>query len=1829
MYKNNTRKVNNFLPDILINEESKDKLFSYASSHNFSELEEFITTNSISLEVKNNNNQSITHVLLLGESTIDENELLRCIKFLVERGAPISIIDNSNLTPLFICIKKNYPKIFKYLLEEGASLDINTYDNLTVLHEIVKPEYTTYDANGIQSIIPDKLPKITMEGYETVYKEILDAIEKKLENNADPLRTDFDKFKTIAKQFYYSDDNDEKEDFNNILLEEEASNNPSIKDDLFKKLKNQLEIFYSSDKIEDVDETKLKRELNTIKDKLNEQTKKQTMLDLNTNVLNAIKSLAYSLELRTHFFFVDELGRSHVATDVVIAIATSVVNLAILTGRGEAIALGACTTQQFIIAIRAAIQAVEAVNTVLVVEKKYKSEINEAIINIIKDNVVEHLTTHLAPNPITVSAALGTAAVQTAVQRAIVPNAIGAAVAPANAKAQELINAVQAKINTGNLLPLETNIQAAVNNGVVNGRIVLVANQASIAVTNVSNILTRARNTNQAVDAAVARAYRVAAKAAVQAAIRATAYAIVYLRIQGHAVLGVNIPSIPAIMTAVNAAVQTAVLPAVSEEDQIALQAALKDPVVAVEAVLAAAQKASVAILATGAPPNNIVLAAIKEALENVDELVRSHIATDVVIAIATRVVNTAVAAGAARAVNTTFSDVKTNAIRAAIQAVEAATTADGTNQEIINFIKESVVAHITATAASDANSVHGALTAPGVVPAVQAAMVPNGGATALAAALPKANAVIAAVQAAINIAGTTQLEVNIQTAVNDPAVDAEIVPVQLEVSSICSNVARVQSETDTAYQNLPAADRVPGKAAVQTAIRAATYARVYINNQINPAIMSAVHAAVQTAVLTAVSAEEQTRLKTALKDPIVAVEAVLAAAQKASAAILAARAPDGGVVLAAIKETLALPQIIPDIFKNQDYNELIKSYKLMNIPQQYFNYNISYQYNNSFVSSLDNNLVKYIENNTKPTGPLINYKLPDGNRTHTIDFFNLLHTFNEYARNNYNPQVIDDDIFILYQNIQQIYKYNYIIYIFQKQKDRILQFKDHVVRIYTALKTNLDTVFDSNLQELEKSINFIKQKLKEIEKIANEYIDIYNKINGFQKYKKDTDVTVTKYIGIYPKIQIPEISESTDFTTLQEEYAIIAGCNNYSEYDKHKNSFFHNLVLYFQDIGVYDNVIALPFPTLNRIPKLMYYNIDIIVNHNTNDDDNKNKAYKLYFYDPIYLKLEKQRIIDTLLADQDISNIDITKFDTYKNEIATKLKDVIKNKILNEILEEKFNNILVLEINNFFKEKLTNNTDELTYDIQIKEPDLNAILLGSIGFSNILIPNYEFKNNKFLSISKNKNKFLDLTLYFDTNYFKINNLKTLKYYKKNEFINELLNNNESLLGKMDNKDWTPIYYAIDGNNYEVIAKILNVNKDKDILMHYDYKKISPLKLCINKQLNHLNYLLTDDDEIHYLENYIKMLRNELQSNNLLIPLNIDAVFIIALFIQNLIWLEKATDINLKKLNNSNTRKTQINEEYNNMKRKTYDVNNNDVNNNDFKYNDSDVKNTTGKPYINYKKQENTNYNYNDEDNNKVLNKYYKKAKILETNNFGSYGSYWKNYDKHKNNKKNILEHINKSKEFKNILKDYREEKDDNFNAPKYNDKKALNELKQKLTPIKDKLERYLKFINIRFNSNKDNAYTVYLNKIYVHVLSNIIGVDFYLTMEELIVKHYISLNVDIDQDTIKNQLQKFNNLLINNKLDESNINYKYIIATKNPELTLKKDIIDILKIELIPSNEELIATFETVVFPRYRELYKITYKYLQMFISNYHKFIYNQYHGLEILLLLLEKISS
>jgi hypothetical protein len=1803
-YNYRVKKIDNFIPDIPINEDSRDNLFSLATSHDIGGLEEFITTNSISLNVKNNNNQTIIHVLLDTENTTDEKDLLRCIKFLVHKGAYISNSDNFLLTPLFICIKKNYSYIFNYLLNEGANTNINTYDNLTVMHVLAQPGYITYDANGIQSIIPDKLPKFDMEKYKIIYKEIEDVFK----NN----KTDFNitLLDEIAKQFYY---HDEKEDFNNKLLieeyKEDLKNNK--KTNIFEKIKNNLNTFYDNNEVQDVNQENLNNELNVIQKELNNEISKEKMHILNNNVLNAIKNLAYSLELSIHYFFLKDPENTNIATSVIIATAE------------RAMALDYTVDQLLYVlrnisVMREAIQAVKAVT----IEAKRGGTKASDIINTIKKEV-EYPTirnyNHIGVGGIVYLAINNST---TAIAEIIKY--------PSNPDANATANAITRPVRRAAIFrpPFVRIVKSAfdaLNAGV---------NYIQTAATSAFNVFNESYsiefNTATAVNTSVAAAIALVPPATIQeqvqlvtvmqAVLRATAYAAVYTQ---NKILPVS--NLSTVHVAVDAAVCTAVQRGMLQfapalvANQEELQRALTDPVVAIEAVVNATYDVATTALSVLLPmvQNNTItdndgvtymIEAIKEALKYIEA---SNEVIYTIIAIA-RAVEPSI-----EAITTVLT--KINAVRTAVELVRAVSAVPGTNKKIIDVIRTATTIAVTLPGAT-ADTVYTAANAvvlpedtdPIVTIAVQAAIttvVIDAFATIVYGAFVALDAGVNYIQTAATSAANVvnksyTIEFNTATAVN---------------TSVAAAIALVPPATIQ--------EQVQLVTVLQAVLRATAYAAVYTQNKIFPVsnlstvlvtVDAAVCAGVQRGILRVapVLVANQEELQRALTDPVVAIEAVINATNEAIVAAHSIILPmvqnntitDANeviIIVEALKEALKLLPIIPEQFKNDDYNKLIKSYKLINIPQKYINYNISY--NNS-----NNNI------DIKQAVTLNNYKLPEGDITYSIDYFNLLYTFNEYVRDNYNPPAIINNIFVLYQCIQQIYKYNYIIYIFDKEKNKILKLKDNYIpKLNTGLKETINKLFDTNYYDLVRSVDIIKKQLETIKNLANDYIDNYNKIY----INPDAN---TNNIGIYPQIKFPtEIKHS-----LGDENAIIAKCNDYITYNKNKKDFFHNFVLYFQDIGIYQDPPPPPpnvDNSLNGIPIPIDYNI-IINNHNTNIIDNKNKANKFYFYDPIFLKLLKQRLINQFLNNNNIISIRTENESIYNPTLSQKLDDNIKKTILNEILNNNFDIFLNNAIDNLLKEEVSLYPVPIIFEKTIEKPNFYAMLSESLGFSNILIPNYEFTNNKFLSISQNR--FLKCILYFDTKYFEPTNISTLNYYKNNNnFIDKLLLKNKPLIFKTDIKGQTPLYYAIDGNNCNVIEKIINT---KNTLFHYDNKNISPLQLCINKQLQHLNYLLDDDieDEIHYLNHYINMLRTELKNNKISIPSNIESVFIIALFIQNHIWLKKANSVDLKRINVSNTRKKQFDDEYIDAIKKTKSS---DVNNKDFKYNDSDVKNNDILD-ITYKNQKNTNYNYNNEDNNKIFDKYYKKAKKLEKNNFGLYGSYWKNYEK---NKDNILEHINQSKELKKLLKKHTEIKINVFNTllPKY-DNDALKTLIDNLNLIKKKLEHYLKFINIRFNSNQDNNnYVVFLNKIYVHVLANIIGVDFYLTMEKLIVTYYIGkgalINNQNNVDNIKYNLLLLNKLLINNKLDsKTNINYLYI-TEPIPESVLKNTIKEIL-LKIIPNdNKEIINNFETIIFPMYRDLYKITYKYLKMFMSNYHKFIYNQYHGLDILILLLKKISS
>ena len=2003
----------NNLPQIPINDDYKDKIFSLASSHELAELEDFITTNSISLKVKNDKNETIIHALLKGESPTPENELLRCMKFLVERGAPISNIDKEYLTPLFICIKKEYPEIFKYLITQSANTDIKTYDNLNVLHVIVKPGHTIFDPKGIQDLIPERLPKITMEGYDDVYKKIQDVV--------DGDNTSLQTFADIAKQFY---DNDNKEeDFNNILLIDKAMKEPdniyTIKNELFEKLKNSLS---ENEDNKDVNE---EDQLQTLLTKLNIEIKKDNMLEFNSKLELSILNLAKNLELCIHYFFLNKPENTNIAIDIIIALAERI-KLTYPIGGG-----GVQPLDQIRFILFTHFDAVrEIILSILVLPTLRISNIRKDLytfINAIKQDLVNHISNIPVGGGLAIGAGGSVDAQITAISAG--GNIISTLIAsPPNLA----VNATAGTIGQNMRNALDHIIHPIVVPalpGVVDGVLQIPGGGPTPIQQNITNastaaieIVTQVDNLKTAINTAITGITTPALLVAIpalntielqlkvlavlQTAIRSAMYATVYAR---NEVLPAKVTNISAVYAAVDANVLEGVynaangflVPTLSNQEQLQdkLQKELSEQKVAIEAIVIATQQITLALLgnAAGGIPAplaaltpEIVVNAIKQALVNIGAsgnniktiidlankaadragAYTDAIATAIGIAVGTFIGNNAAvalnAANAAATVNNaaitaaiagnallaannavaaaggsailvgaaanavaavtnavavpnntidtagttaavvaaavagasaadvgaaannavarataayiiTTSKINAikkifitniNAVREVILAINAATKVKDINNIVINYIREQLVNDVTQAAATAAAAGGGVMP----VGVVMNNINNNSAANGLIPNFIKEN-----LQRTNDIANDigNKIREKIHTALNHP-IDPLQLPgvvvgvlahnpgaatIQQNITAASTAAIEIVTQVDTLKTNIIAAiTGIPAAiiaipalnneemqlkvlAVLQTAIRSAMHASVYARNEVLPAKVtniSAVYAAVDANVLEGVyraistpnvflvsklsnQDELQNKLQKELSEQKVAIEAIVRAGQQITLALLGNAA--GGalpqalidppaaaanltpeIVVNAIEKALRIPPIVPQQFKldEENYNKLIESYKLINIPQKYINYNQNYEY-----SENDNNIINKNE--------ITDYKLTiNVKRYYAIDYFNLLYTFNQYVKNCYVQIDIDkNNIFTLYQNIQQIYKYKYIIYIFNKQKEGIENLLNFTP-IYNNFYKKNELL---NLQDIENNIQSIENHLSKIIKLANECIKSFNNFNA-SKIEKDMAANKIS-IGIYPEIK-KEFDYDNIVDTIDDENEIIANyCrnhnnDNYVEYNKYKQNFFHNFVLFFQDIGKFDDGIVAGPNLLNDIPNKMDYNI----NNNTNNDaDIKKKAYKLYFYNPKYLKKHIQGKISNLLNLARITQIDIQNLKNNNPIIQRNFTNDIKNFILNEILKEKFYTFLTNEINNVFKEKTNINllNTPIDYTSDIKKPNLQQIIFESLGFKHILNPNYEFQNNKFFSISKNR--FLEMILYFDTNYFKQTNFDKFEYYKHNKFINNLTSLSiNKLLNQVDTKGWTPIYYAIDGNNYKVIKDMLTSNKD--ILKKYDYKNMSPLRLCINNQLQHLNYLFNDDEKIHFLDNYKEMLRKELNNNDVLIPLNIDAVFNITLHILNDIMH------NIQQLPNDmpiNSIKEQIYTEYESIvidkQERTQEKNNKYIKN------DNLINNALNERDRPYTPKQNIHYNYiNDSETNAILRKYYNKAGDLERTAFGLYGSYWnkfKKYDK--------LNHIHIIKQFKKHLENLITIETENIlKQPDYDNTK-IKKIKKKLAEIDNRLSHYLNFINIRFNTNKDNAYIVFLNKIYVHVLANIIGVAFYLRIEELIISYYIDSNiVDIGQAVIIEQLKTLNQLLINNKLDDTNINYLYIKEEKNPELVLKDTIKKILESLSLANSIEIINTFETKVYPNYRDLYKITYKYLKMFISNYHKFIYNQYHRLDILMLLLNNLS-
>ena len=281
-------------------------------------------------------------------------------------------------------------------------------------------------------------------------------------------------------------------------------------------------------------------------------------------------------------------------------------------------------------------------------------------------------------------------------------------------------------------------------------------------------------------------------------------------------------------------------------------------------------------------------------------------------------------------------------------------------------------------------------------------------------------------------------------------------------------------------------------------------------------------------------------------------------------------------------------------------------------------------------------------------------------------------------------------------------------------------------------------------------------------------------------------------------------------------------------------------------------------------------------------------------------------------------------------------------------------------------------------------------------------------------------------------------------------------------------------------------------------------------------------------------------------------------------------------------------------------------------------------------------------FNFIDDKYDDIIIKYFRNLSRENKFKYGKYGTFWKE----KRVPNDILYHLQILEDEINLLKNYKEEHENN-RVKKFNISSDDNASKQ-FKELNSKLESILVFINCRFNQSKyieNNIYYNFLVQLYIHVLAKIIGNNFYTTIEKLVLAEIPNIIRDvgsIDNEKLKVNLNEIRKYLTSDYKYDS-FAYTYVMKTlrleENEESEIKSPIYKdgetpevvfsrlremISQIELVPTNKDsninIITNYDRNIYPCYKDIYAISFKYMHRFMTNYHKFIINQYRGYKIL---------
>src|SRR3989344_2640796 len=100
-------------------------------------IKKIIYEKGINLNVRNKQNRSLVHQIIIRNEGTSELQKLKTIQYLYENGASIDCYDNENRTPLHYACMKQYVTICEYEIKKKVNLDCQNNNEKTPLHYAV------------------------------------------------------------------------------------------------------------------------------------------------------------------------------------------------------------------------------------------------------------------------------------------------------------------------------------------------------------------------------------------------------------------------------------------------------------------------------------------------------------------------------------------------------------------------------------------------------------------------------------------------------------------------------------------------------------------------------------------------------------------------------------------------------------------------------------------------------------------------------------------------------------------------------------------------------------------------------------------------------------------------------------------------------------------------------------------------------------------------------------------------------------------------------------------------------------------------------------------------------------------------------------------------------------------------------------------------------------------------------------------------------------------------------------------------------------------------------------------------------------------------------------------------------------------------------------------------------------------------------------------------------------------------------------------------------------------------------------------------------------